>query len=219
MQVIKKNDILEPYNEQKIIDACSKSASRAMVQLTDEDYTLICNRVLEMVDEEDFEDELITVYDMHSIVEATLMELFPAVGESYRQYRNYKVDFVKMMDDVYAKSQSIRYIGDVSNANTDSTMVSTKRSLIFGQLNKELYQKFFMNKNERQACEDGYIYIHDAKDRLDSINCCLADIKNMLDGGFEMGNLWYNEPKTLDVAFDVISDIAMSMASQQYGKN
>ena len=32
-----------------------------------------------------------------------------------------------------------------------------------------------------------------------------------------MGNLWYNEPKSLDVAFDVIGDIVMSAASQQYG--
>lgn len=32
-----------------------------------------------------------------------------------------------------------------------------------------------------------------------------------------MGNLWYNEPKTLDVAFDVIGDIVLSAASQQYG--
>ena len=32
-----------------------------------------------------------------------------------------------------------------------------------------------------------------------------------------MGNLWYNEPKTLDVAFDVIGDITLSAASQQYG--
>ena len=31
------------------------------------------------------------------------------------------------------------------------------------------------------------------------------------------GNLWYNEPKTLDVAFDVIGDIVLSAASQQYG--
>ena len=38
-----------------------------------------------------------------------------------------------------------------------------------------------------------------------------------LTGGFEMGNLWYNEPKTLDVAFDVIGDIVLSAASQQYG--
>ena len=49
------------------------------------------------------------------------------------------------------------------------------------------------------------------------MNCCLFDVKSVLTGGFEMGNLWYNEPKTLEVAFDVIGDIVLSAASQQYG--
>ena len=39
------------------------------------------------------------------------------------------------------------------------------------------------------------------------MNCCLFDVAHVLSGGFEMGNIWYNEPKTLDVAFDVIGDI------------
>ena len=217
MNVIKKDGTIVDYDEQKIINACSKSASRAMDNLSDLDYSNICKKVWELIEEEDFEDGLITTEEMHSIVERTLLDMFPKTGECYRQYRNYKLDFVHMMDGVYEKSQGIRYIGDVSNANTDSTMISTQRSLIYGQLNKELYQKFFLNQEERQACSDGYIYIHDMKDRLDGVNCCLCDISNILNGGFEMGNVWYNEPKTLDVAFDVISDITMSMASQQYG--
>ena len=49
------------------------------------------------------------------------------------------------------------------------------------------------------------------------MNCCLFDVATVLKGGFEMGNIWYNEPKTLDVAFDVIGDIVLSAASQQYG--
>ena len=53
--------------------------------------------------------------------------------------------------------------------------------------------------------------------RRDTMNCCLFDVGAVLKGGFEMGNLWYNEPKTLNVAFDVIGDIVLSAASQQYG--
>ena len=64
---------------------------------------------------------------------------------------------------------------------------------------------------------DGYIYIHDMSARRDTMNCCLFNVQEVLKGGFEMGNLWYNEPKTLDVAFDVIGDIVLSAASQQYG--
>lgn len=217
VRVIKKDGTLEAYNENKIINACKKAAMRALDDLDDTDYKKICNHVSLYIAKEYPEDAEIPVNKMHSIVERILMELYPNSGASYRQYRNYKVDFVHMMDDVYQKSQAIRYIGDVSNANTDSTMVSTQRSLIYGQLNKNLYQKFFLNKEERQATNDGYIYIHDMKDRLDGINCCLFDMSSVLKDGFEMGNVWYNEPKTLDVAFDVISDVAMSAASQQYG--
>jgi len=74
-----------------------------------------------------------------------------------------------------------------------------------------------MTTEEIQACRDGYIYIHDMSARRDTMNCCLFNVQEVLKGGFEMGNLWYNEPKTLDVAFDVIGDIVLSAASQQYG--
>ena len=32
-----------------------------------------------------------------------------------------------------------------------------------------------------------------------------------------MGSVWYNQPKSLDTAFDVMGDIILSAASQQYG--
>lgn len=217
MKVIKKDGTLEDFDYQKIINACSKSASRALENLSDKDYEKICSAVMDYIMEEDLENDCISVEAIHAIVERTLLDLYPKSGECYRQYRNYKKDFVHMMDDVYTKSQGIRYIGDVSNANTDSTMTSTQRSLIYGELNKNLYDKFFLNVEERQAARDGYIYIHDKKDRLDGINCCIFDMANVLSGGFEMGNIHYNEPKTLDVAFDVISDVTMSAASQEYG--
>lgn len=215
MQVIKKDGTLEEYNEQKIINACNNAARRAMIKLSENDYQSICALVWEKLVENDLEDT--EIYEMHNIVESALDELFPTVAKTYRDYRNYKKDFVHMMDKVYEKSQAIRYIGDKSNANTDSALVATKRSLIFNELNKELYKKFFMTIEELQACKEGYIYVHDQSARLDTINCCLCDISTILNGGFEMGNVWYNEPNSLDVAFDVMGDIILSTAAQQYG--
>jgi anaerobic ribonucleoside-triphosphate reductase len=213
VKVIKKDGTKEDWNPEKIKIACRKASQRALDNLSDDDYSKIVDDVIIRIG---IRNE-INVEELHAIVEATLIELYPRSGESYRQYRNYKKDFVHMMDEVYIKSQGIRYIGDVSNANTDSTMNSTQRSLIYGELNRGFYKKFFLNVEEKQAAKDGYIYIHDEKDRLDGLNCCLMDIENILKDGFEMGNLWYTEPKTLDVAFDVIADVTMSAASQQYG--
>ncbi len=213
--VIKKDGSREAFNVQKVIDAVGKSAYRALTKFTDEEKRHICQYVIAKVEQMDTDAVPIPV--MHNIVESALEQVKPIVAKSYRDYRNYKQDFVRMLDDVYKKSQSIMYIGDKENANTDSALVSTKRSLIFNQLNKELYQKFFMTTEEIQACRDGYIYVHDMSARRDTMNCCLFDVESVLSGGFEMGNIWYNEPKTLDVAFDVIGDIVLSAASQQYG--
>ena len=215
VKMIKKDGSKEDFNVQKVINAVGKSAYRALTKFSDAEKDKICRYVVEKVDE--LEQEEIPIPIMHNIVESALEQVKPIVAKSYRDYRNYKQDFVRMMDDVYKKSQSIMYIGDKENANTDSALVSTKRSLIFNQFNKELYQKFFMTTEEIQACRDGYIYVHDMSARRDTMNCCLFDVSSVLTGGFEMGNIWYNEPKTLDVAFDVIGDIVLSAASQQYG--
>ncbi len=215
VRVVKKDGSTEEFNVQKVINAIGKSAYRALTKFTEEEKRHICTYVVDKVDE--LENPQIPISIMHNIVESALEEVKPIVAKSYRDYRNYKQDFVRMLDDVYKKSQSIMYVGDKENANTDSALVSTKRSLVFNQLNKELYQKFFMTTEEIQACRDGYIYVHDMSARRDTMNCCLFDVENVLSGGFEMGNIWYNEPKTLDVAFDVIGDIVLSAASQQYG--
>ena len=217
MRVVKKDGTIEEYQEQKIIDACNKAARRAMVELSNQDYEKILNDVWEEIEENYDDDTSIEIYDMHNIVEAVLEEDYPKVAKMYKEYRNYKKDFVHMMDKVYERSQSIRYIGDKSNANTDSALVATKRSLIFNELNSELYKKFFLTYAEKQAAKDGYIYIHDRSARLDTINCCLFNIGDVMKNGFEMGNIWYNEPNYLDTAFDVMGDIILSTAAQQYG--
>ncbi len=215
MKVIKKDGTKEDFNVEKVVVAVNKSAFRVLVKFTDEEISFICKFVQKSA--EDMGKEDIRIAEMHNIVEGALEKVNPKVAKSYRDYRNYKQDFVQMLDEVYKKSQSIMYIGDKENSNTDSALVSTKRSLIFNQLNKELYKKFFLTTEELQAIRDGYIYIHDMSARRDTMNCCLFDVANVLKGGFEMGNLWYNEPKTLDTAFDVIGDIVLSAASQQYG--
>ena len=213
--VIKKDGTKEHFEINKVINAIKKSAMRVLITFTPEQIDEICYLVQKEV--EDCGRSDIYIQDMHNIVEAALEGVNPKVGQSYRNYRNYKQDFVRMFDKVYQESQKIMYIGDKENSNSDSALVSTKRSLIFNQLNKELYKKFFLTVEDLQAIRDGYIYIHDMSARRDTMNCCLFDVGNVLKGGFEMGNLWYNEPKSLAVAFDVIGDIVMAAASQQYG--
>lgn len=213
--IVKKDGTREKFNVQKVVEAVKKSAARMLVTFSEEDLKRICDFVNKNVN--DLQKNEVSILEIHNIVERALENINPLVAQSYRNYRNYKTDFVAMLDKVYQESQKIMYIGDKENSNSDSALVSTKRSLIFNQLNKELYKKFFLTVEDLQAIREGYIYIHDMSARRDTMNCCLFNVAEVLKGGFEMGNLWYNEPKTLDVAFDVIGDIVMAAASQQYG--
>lgn len=186
MIIIKKDGTEQPFDISKVIKAVSKSAERCMHKFTDEEISIISNTVTSMAVKYAHEhDGKIPIKAMHHFAETALDSISEDIAKAYRDYRNYKVDFCDMLDSIYRKSQSIRYIGDVSNANTDSAMVSTQRSLIYGQLNKNLYQKFFLNKKELQAANEGFIYIHDMKDRLDSINCFRRDTRFITKDGIK----------------------------------
>lgn len=218
-KVRKKDGTVQEWNSDKITAAVSKSAERINVIFNDQQINSIIGYVEHEVDRIAAESgtTLLPIKTIHSLVEAALEYVEPRVAKSYKDYRNYKVEFAQMMDEVYKEDQKIRYIGDRSNANSDSTLVSTQRSLCYNSLNTKLYEKFFCTKEELQAQRDGYIYIHDRSARRDTWNCCLFRMGEVLKGGFEMGNVWYNEPKTLDTAFDVMGDVILMAAAQQYG--
>ena len=105
VKVIKKDGSLESFNVQKVIDAVGKSAYRALTKFTEDEKKHICQYVIDKVNE--LEQDQIPIPIMHNIVESALEDVKPIVAKSYRDYRNYKQDFVRMMDDVYKKSPAI----------------------------------------------------------------------------------------------------------------
>lgn len=210
----KKNEITEKFDGEKIKRAIRKSAERVCVTLTEKDENKIVNTVKKQLQ---YNEVPVPVSTVHNMVECALDSVNPAVAKSYREYRDNKSAFASMLDKVYNKKLSLSFIGDRSNANADSALVTTQKAIVYNELNSELYKKFFLTNEEENAMSEGYIYIHDRGSRLDSVNCCLFDMKNVLANGFQMGNLDYQEPKSLDVAFDLIADVAMNAAACQYG--
>lgn len=213
--IIKKIGLTQSWNPDKIITATSKSAVRAGYDMSDQEKDFLVSSVVKKIDLSGKTEFPIAV--IHNYVEAALDQINPAVAKCYRDFRNYKQDFSAMMEDVFTEANRIMFRGDKENANADSSLVSTKRTLIFNKLNKELYKKTFLTAEELAATRDGYIYPHDMSARRDTMNCCLFNMEAVLSGGFEMGNVAYTEPKSLDVAGDVIGDVILSAASQQYG--
>lgn len=214
IMVIKKNGNLEKFDPDRVKKAVTASAERVMVELTDEALDKIVSKVVELLETQTSNP---TVEQLHSCCEIALEQINPLVAKSYREYRDYKKDIVHILDKVYKRAQAITYIGDKECSNMDSALVTTQRCLIYNSLNKELYKKFFLTANEIEACKDGYIYIHDMAYRRDTMNCCLFDMASVLKDGFEMSNIWYTEPKTLQTAFNVMGDVIINTTAMQYG--
>lgn len=213
--VKKKTGALEDWMPEKIAKAIGKSAERMCTTLTDDEVSMVVAYVEKRIYARS--NNVIEVEYLHGLVEQALKEVRPDVAESYMDYRNWVKREAKMNAEVWAECQSIQFIGDKSNSNADSAMVSTKRVKKLDALERAQYNHYFLTAAEKIAEAIGYIYGHDKNARFDTMNCCLFDVKTVLTGGFEMGNIWYNEPKDLDVAFDVIGDITLMAASQQYG--
>ena len=218
MKIIKKNGLLEDFNGEKIKVAIRKSAERALVKLTpDQEREVVAEVAYQCTKYELLMQDDTPVAEVHKMVEKALRGIVPEVAEAYANYRNYKITFVSMMDNILKYQNEVLFLGDRSNANTDSALNTTQATLIGNEALKELYNEFSLNAEEQEACKAGYLYVHDKNRRLISTNCCLFDVKAVLEYGVEMSGVKYTQPKYLNSVMGVIKDIVMTAGSQQYG--
>ena len=117
--VIKKDGSLEAFHVQKVIDAIGKSAYRALTKFTPEEKEQICECVISHIDA--LESTQVPISVMHNIVENALEQVRPIVAKSYRDYRNYKQDFVQHPDKVLL-------IGTISRTLSGCWTMSTKKA-------------------------------------------------------------------------------------------
>ncbi|EIH6462373.1 anaerobic ribonucleoside-triphosphate reductase [Shigella flexneri] len=220
VQIIKKNGSLEKPDINKILTAVEKSANRVgykelpleVIHALEAAF----KRILAKASNQNA--LLISVDDIHSIVEGALAVTNHEIYESYSTYRNYRKEVAQNWDYLYQKTKDTLFLGDRENANFDSSLISTKGSIIRGYLTKEIFKQYHLTPEEIRAIEDGFIYIHDLRDLVfGGINCCLFDIGKVLEGGFEMSGIEYCEPKSVLSALQVIGDVVLSATAQQFG--
>lgn len=215
MKIIKKDGTVEGWNGEKIKEAVYKASARVN-QYVEPD---ILDKLVEKVHSCLIIDREAPTKDLHKEVIHYLRYFgLDDIANSYQEYRDYKNTYAKSFEKVKDEADNVLLLGDRENANFDSSLVSTKGSLIKGYLTKELYRQFYLSKEEKELTKRGDIYIHDMRDMLmGSVNCCLFDIGNVLRGGFSMSNVDYTEPTSVLSALQVIGDITLVATAQQFG--
>jgi ribonucleoside-triphosphate reductase len=84
----------------------------------------------------------IHISEMHNIVDVCSRADQSTGGQELPDYRNYKQGLCQMLDEFIIRASPLCILGIKENSNNGQCAgLSTKRSLIFNELNKELYKK------------------------------------------------------------------------------
>ena len=214
MQITKKDGI-EEWDNSQIIEAILLAADRVNFPM----QKTVCNQIAESCKKEASNLLDITTAKLHPIIINQLKKFgYNQVADAYQSYRDFKVSQHIQQEKLAQEIDKILNLGDRENANFDSSLISTKGSLIKGAYIKELYQQNYLSKNEKFLIKRGDIYIHDLRDMVfGSINCCLFDMANLLKDGFVMSELTYAEPNSVLSALQVIGDVTLVATAQQFG--
>lgn len=205
MKIVKRNGITEEFNISKIENAILKAYVANNRSIGD------CPAVLES----DFID-CPTVEAIQNRVIEIISRKDKDIAEKYRIYKDER-NRLRIINETISKYEELNSEEDRSNANANTALVSTKRSLIATETLKGMFKYQFLTPEELRAHEEGFFYVHDIGSRYISLNCCLWNAANVLEGGFQLENIHYTEPKRASSAISTLSDCVQQIGSNQHG--
>ncbi|WP_018607835.1 anaerobic ribonucleoside-triphosphate reductase [Uliginosibacterium gangwonense] len=220
LQVLKRDGTTAPFDILKIATACRKAAEAAHVPNPNAVALAVAAEVEALCRRSDGSSLDIPTIQQH--VENALMHNYPEVARLYIEYRHDR-DSIRVRGSVlHAQLMGLVDKTDedaiTENANKDANVFPVMRDLMAGIVSKQ-FAGNFLPKDLMQAHNDGDLHFHDLdySPFLPFTNCCLVDLKGMLEHGFHLGNAGIESPKSVGVACAVTSQIIAQVASHQYG--
>lgn len=214
MKVEKRDGTIVDFDKEKIRNAVYKAGGT----MTDEDSAIML-----VLHSQIRNGKPMKISQIQELVEESLMKTNPTVARAYIEYRH---------DRDIAREQNGKLFRDIKglmtlsnkeltneNANKDSRVFPTKRDLLAGIVSKHMARNHILPKHIVAAHDSGDIHYHDLdySPFTPYTNCCLVDLKGMLENGFRMGNADIEPPKSIGVATALMAQITAQIASHQYG--
>ena len=220
LQVKKRDGRIVNFDPEKIIIAVTKSFKSQ--ELYDKEIILkITDRIINIIEKD---EKLYTIQEIENIVENNLMQSdYPDVARAYIEYRHDR-DLQRELNSPLMNTikglmeQTDRSILN-ENANKDSKVIPTQRDLLAGMVAKHYALQFILPKKISKAHIDGDIHYHDLdySPFFPMVNCCLVNLKFMLENGFKMGNAEIETPKSIGTAAAITAQIIAQVSSHNYG--
>lgn len=218
MKVIKRDGTTVDFDKAKIAVAIGKANST--VDASDRISDAEINKIVDEISS--LHRQRLLVEDIQDMVEEKLMELNRyQLMKAYILYR-YERALVRKANTTDESILSLIRNANKEvmeeNSNKNARTASTQRDLIAGEVSKDLTRRILLPEYISKAHDEGILHFHDADYFLQPIfNCCLVNIKDMLENGTVMNGKMIESPKSFQVACTIVTQIIASVASSQYG--
>ena len=184
------------FDRDRIRNAVKKANEQVAEHLraTDAEIERIVDAVVDRYGAEGF----CTVEEIQDIVERELIGIRYEAGIKYHDFRR-----AKSKSRNAAKDSIMQLVGGTNkdvmeeNSNKKATVASTQRDLIAGEVSKDITASDLLPDKIIKAHNDGVLHFHDMDYFIQPMfNCCLVNIKDMLDNGTVMNGKMIESPKS-----------------------
>ena len=217
LYVIKRDGTRVPFNREKIEEAINKAFLEVDKVLFERDTAFDISV--------EIENELIneaTVEEIQDMVEEKLMiSERPDVAKAYMLYRERRrllrennKTYDSIMKLIEFQNEELKE----ENSNKKSTIGSTQRDYMAGEVSKDLTMRYFLPKDIADAHRNGLIHFHDSDYFAQRIhNCDVWNLEDMLQNGTMISNTLIEKPHSFSTACNIATQIMAQVASSQYG--
>ena len=219
MNLIKRNGQTVPFNKTKIKQAIVKAMRNGSGIYLPDIARLIANDAEKYFKKK---DETPTISQVEKYVYQRLIhygqDLTARAYEEFRAVQAFKRETNTTDSSVLGLVRGTNKETMNENSNKNARVASTQRDLIAGEISKDLARRKLIPTHIVQAHDTGAIHYHDMDYAIQPIfNCCLVNIKDMLDNGTVINGKMVESPKSFQVACTVMTQIIAQISSGQYG--
>lgn len=218
MKVIKRDGKKVDFDPNKIVVAISK-ANREVIGNEKASIQNI-NYIVEAIEKLELNE--IGIEKIQDQIERKLMELGKyELAKRYMLYRE-KRSIIRQTnttdESILSLIRNTNKEVSKENSNKNAILLSTQRDLIAGEVSKDIVDRLLLPERIVKAHKEGVLHFHDKDYFIQPMfNCCLVNIKDMLDNETVMNGKKIETPKSFQVACTVMTQIIAAVASNQYG--
>ena len=218
MKVVKRNGNLVDFDKNKIYNAIMKAMKNGSGIVKPN----IAKKIADEIEEEFSDRDEIRISGIETAVFDKLItkkqKITAKAYESYRAIQEFKRNYTELDKIIEGIVDGTNEEAINENSNKNAYIASTQRDLMAGEYSKDYSRRNLLPANILYAHDEGIIHMHDLDYFMQHIhNCCLVNLKDMLQNGTVINRKMIEKPKSLQTACTVATQAVQQIANGQYG--